>query len=100
MKSNRVNSCMWCGKITTGELMMVPKIPILEFMERKIDMLGRDRVWGEESNWSELEMDSNDEAELLIYDDLLNDMVMKRLCDQCIEDDERLTIKYYGEEEE
>ena len=99
MKNNKIRSCAWCGKYTTGELMMAPEIPILEFMEEKIDKLGRDEVWGEESNWAKLEIDSDDEAELLIYDDMLNNMVMRRLCDQCLKEDEELTNKYYGLDE-
>lgn len=99
MESNRdrrVNHCKWCGAPTEMEAMLLPETPILEFVENKIDKLGRNRVWGENSNWAVLDMDPDDEAELLVYDEMLNKVSLKHVCTKCIEDDDKLWAKYYG----
>ena len=44
-KRDRVNHCIWCGKPTVMEAMLLPETPILEFMEDKIDEHGRQHIW-------------------------------------------------------
>ena len=43
-RNRRVNHCKWCGAPTEMEAMLLPETPILEFVENKIDKLGRNRV--------------------------------------------------------
>ena len=96
MGDNKVNYCAWCGSKTMMEPMQLPSTPILEFLEDKIDKLGRQRVWGENSNWALMDMDPDDEAKLLVYDEMLSNVSLKHVCERCISEDERLYKKYYG----
>ena len=82
------------------EPMQLPETPILEFMEEKINKLGRDKVWGEHANWSKLDIDSDVEAELLVYDEMLATVSLKTVCEKCLSEDDRLYEKYYGGSEE
>ena len=66
------NHCSWCGKPTVMESMQLADTPILEFMEDKIDDYGREEIWGENADWSKLSLDSDFEAELLVYDQMLS----------------------------
>ena len=95
-KESGINYCKWCGAPTAMEQLQMANTPILEFIEEKIDKLGRNRVWSSGANWSELDLDSDDEAELLVYDELLNTITMKSVCMRCLEEDDRLWDKYYG----
>ena len=53
MADNRtVKHCQWCGAPTVMEQMQLADTPILEFVEDKIDKLGRNKVWGENSDCS------------------------------------------------
>jgi hypothetical protein len=61
-----INHCTWCGAPTVMEQMLLPQTPILEFLEVKIDLIGRDDVWGNKADWSRLNLNSDVEAELLI----------------------------------
>ena len=71
-KRSLKNYCKWCGKPTIMEEMLLSDTPILEFMEEKINEHGRKRIWGEDGDWSEEMIDSDFEAELLVYDEMLN----------------------------
>ena len=97
-KKSDINHCKWCGGKTVMERMLLSETPILEFLELKINMIGRDEVWGENSDWSELHLDSDVEAELLIYDEMLGNMGLKYVCERCLTEDDRLWDKYYGTE--
>lgn len=92
---NSLNHCQWCGAPTLMEQLQMPDTPILEFMEDKINELGRDRVWGEDSNWAVLDLDSDTEAELLVYDEMLSNISLKYVCEKCLSEDDRLWMKYY-----
>jgi hypothetical protein len=81
------------------EPMQLPQTPILEFIEDKIDKLGRQRVWGENSDWSKLNMDPDDEAELLVYDEMLSNVSFRTVCERCLSEDDRLYKKYYGDDD-
>ena len=91
-----LNHCVWCGALTPMEKMQLPSTPILEHIEKKIDKLGRNRIWGDNSDWSRVDMDSDLEAELLVYDEMLATINLKTVCERCIEEDERMWKKYYG----
>lgn len=90
-----LNHCVWCGALTPMEKMQMPQTPILEHIEKKIDEQGRKRIWGDNSDWSRVDMDSDLEAELLVYDEMLATIDLKTVCERCIEEDERLWKKYY-----
>lgn len=94
-----INYCQWCGKKTPMEKMQLPDTPILEHIEEKIDKYGRKKIWGDYADWSKLDLDSNFEAELLVYDEMLASISLKTVCEQCIKEDERLWGKYYGDSE-
>lgn len=93
------NYCTWCGKPTIMESMQLADTPILEFMEEKIDKYGREKIWGERSDWSRLDLDSDFEAELLVYDEMLSTVSKKTVCEQCIMEDDKMWKKYYGGDE-
>ena len=76
-KRSLKNYCKWCGKPTIMEEMLLSDTPILEFMEEKINEHGRKRIWGEDGDWSEEMLDSDFEAELLVYDEMLNTISKK-----------------------
>jgi hypothetical protein len=78
------------------EEMMVSDTPILEFMEEKIDKHGRNKIWGEDGDWSTQHLDSDFEAELLVYDNMLSSVSSKVVCIGCLKEDDDLWEKYYG----
>lgn len=94
---NSLNTCCWCGKLTVMEAMQLPETPILEFMEDKIDKFGRSKIWGENGDWSNVDMDSDFEAELLVYDEMLSTVSKKVVCETCLNEDDKLWDKYYGD---
>ena len=71
--------------------------PILEFMEDKIDLIGREDIWGMNGDWSLVDIDSDLEAELLIYDEMLNTLGKRIICEVCLRQDNMLYKKYYGD---
>jgi hypothetical protein len=91
-----INHCTWCGAPTVMEHMLLPQTPILEFLEVKIDLIGREDVWGDGADWSRLNLDSDVEAELLIYDEMLGNVGLKYVCERCLSEDDKLWEKYYG----
>lgn len=94
----QINYCEWCGKETESKPTHIGGTPILEDLEQRIDDFGRKEIWGEFSDWSELELESGFEAELLVYDELLQESHHKIVCDVCLKHDEVLFNKYYDEE--
>ena len=103
MKKKKFNHCSWCGKPTIMGPMILADTPLLEFMEDKIDEHGREQIWGDKSDWSKLDLDSDFEAELLVYDNMLSTVSNKVVCISCLKEDEELYNKYYergdGDEE-
>lgn len=91
-----INHCVWCGALTPMEQMQLPQTPILEHMEEKIDKMGRKRIWGDNSDWSKVNMDSDLEAELLVYDEMLATVSLKTVCERCLNEDDKLWKQYYG----
>lgn len=95
---NSPNYCAWCGIETNSQPTHVGGTPILEDLEQRIDEYGREEIWGESSDWSELNLNSGFEAELLVYDELLQESHHKIVCDVCLTHDNKLFDKYYDEE--
>ena len=95
MRRDKRNHCSWCGKPTWMEPMLLPDTPILEFMEEKIDEHGREKIWGENGDWSQVDLDSDFEAELLVYDNMLSNVSNKIVCISCLKEDDDLWNKYY-----
>ena len=87
--------CEWCGKKTTSKVYQLPDIPILEWIEIEIDKKGREKIWNNNSDWSKINLDPVFEAELMVYDKLLQNFTKKHICDKCIEQDNEMYDKYY-----
>jgi len=96
-KRDQVNHCVWCGKPTWMEAMQTPETPILEFIEEKINDYGREKIWGEDGDWSSEDLDSDFEAELLVYDQMLSNVTKKVVCIGCLKQDDELWEKYYND---
>ena len=99
-KDSKIGYCEWCAKNTKMGYSEQPNTPILEDIEERINEIGRNKVWGVNSDWSELDLDSNFEAELLVYDELMNTFSMRRVCRQCMLEDDILWEKYYSDDED
>ena len=93
----KVNYCEWCSKKTPLGKTQQAETPILEFIEEKIDLIGREDIWGVEGDWSMVDMDSDLEAELLIYDEMLNNIGQRIVCTACMIQDDMMWRKYYGD---
>tara|TARA_B100001057_G_scaffold126445_1_gene125316 strand:+ start:156 stop:491 length:336 start_codon:yes stop_codon:yes gene_type:complete len=100
LNRDKQNHCAWCGKPTHMEAMQLPETPILEFMEEKIDKHGRDKIWGEKGDWSTQNLDSDFEAELLVYDNMLCSISPKVVCIGCLKEDDDLWEKYYNQDDD
>lgn len=96
LNREKTNHCSWCGKATNMIPMSLPETPILEFIEEKIDKHGRERIWGEDGDWSQENLDSDFEAELLVYDQMLCTISKKIVCLSCLHEDDILWEKYYN----
>ena len=95
-KNSKLNYCEWCGKKTPLGKTTQPETPILEFMEDKIDLIGREDIWGIHGDWSMVDIDSDLEAELLIYDEMLNTVRKRIVCEVCLRRDDQMYKKYYS----
>ena len=100
LTNHKVNYCEWCGNKTKMGKTTQPETPILEFIEDKIDKVGREEVWGVNSDWSLMDLDSDFEAELLVYDGMLNAIDKRIVCEVCMRQDDEMYMKYYSEMEE
>ena len=97
--NQKVNYCEWCSKKTPMPPTTQAQTPILEFVEDKIDLIGREDIWGIHGDWSMVDIDSDLEAELLIYDEMLNDVKKRIVCTACIMNEEKMYDKYYSQME-
>jgi hypothetical protein len=95
-KDSKLNYCEWCGNKTPLGRTMQAETPILEFMEEKIDLIGREDIWGVHGDWSMVNIDSDLEAELLIYDEMLNMVSKRTVCEVCLVQDNKMYKKYYS----
>ena len=95
-KNSKVNYCEWCSKQTRLGKTTQAITPILEFIEDKIDLIGREEIWGEYGDWSMVDIDSDLEAELLVYDEMLNNIQKRIICEVCLRQDDEMYQKYYS----
>ncbi len=95
-KDSKLNYCEWCGNKTPMNKTIQAQTPILEFIEDKIDLIGREDIWGVHGDWSMVDIDSDLEAELLIYDEMLNTVGKRIVCEVCLIQDNKMYKKYYG----
>ena len=96
-KDSKIEYCEWCSKKTPLPPTTQAQTPILEFVEDKIDLIGREDIWGIHGDWSMVDIDSDLEAELLIYDEMLNNVKKRIVCTACIMNEEKMYNKYYGD---
>jgi len=96
-KDSKLNYCEWCGKKTPLGKTTQAITPVLEFIEDKIDLIGREDIWGEHGDWSMVDIDSDLEAELLVYDEMLTNIGKRIICELCLRTDDALYKKYYGD---
>jgi hypothetical protein len=94
--NQKVNYCEWCSKKTPMPPTTQAQTPILEFVEDKIDLIGREDIWGMLGDWSMVDIDSDLEAELLIYDEMLNNIKKRIVCEVCLRQDDKMYQKYYS----
>ena len=95
-KDSKIEYCEWCSKKTPLPPTTQAETPILEFIEDKIDLIGREDIWGIHGDWSLVEIDSDLEAELLIYDEMLNNVEKRIVCTACIMNEKKMYNKYYS----
>jgi hypothetical protein len=95
------NTCGWCHKPTDLPEIFAAEVPILEWMEEKINKycdannITREDLWGTHSDWNQLDLDEGWEMELLAYDELVATIKRKVICKECLTDDDTLFKKYY-----
>ena len=65
-------------------------------IEDKIDLIGREEIWGINGDWSLEDIDSDFEAELLVYDEMLNSFADRIVCEVCLRQDDKMYDKYYS----
>jgi|TARA_R110000744_G_scaffold1975_1_gene7765 hypothetical protein len=99
-KDKELKYCEWCGNKTSMGKTTQAETPILEFIEDKIDEIGREEVWGVHGDWSTMDIDSDFEAELLVYDEMLNTIDKRIVCEVCMRQDDEMYMRYYSEMEE
>jgi hypothetical protein len=96
-KDKELKYCEWCSKKTTMGKTQQAETPILEFIEDKIDLIGREDIWGVQGDWSMVDIDSDLEAELLIYDEMLNNIGQRIVCTACMIQDDKMWKNYYSQ---
>ena len=96
-KDKELKYCEWCSKKTTMGKTQQAETPILEFIEDKIDLIGREDIWGVRGDWSMVDIDSDLEAELLIYDEMLNNIGQRIVCTACMIQDDKMWKNYYSQ---
>jgi hypothetical protein len=94
-------TCAWCYKPTSLPEIFAADVPILDWMEERItkycddNEIDRDALWGEDSDWDELNLDENFEMELIAYDELIATVSRKTVCQECLQEYDKLWKKYY-----
>jgi hypothetical protein len=98
-------TCAWCHKPTELPKIFAADVPILDWMEEKIDVfcnkngINRNILWNNGIDWEELDLDEKTEAELLVYDKLIETVSRKTICKECLIEDDKLWRKYYHSED-
>lgn len=88
--------CEWCSVETSNKPTLMPKIPILDELEHKIDKLGREEILDYYQEDNLIETDPTTRSEIYAYLDLLNDIKYRIICDNCLHLDEENNKKYYS----
>ena len=52
------------------------------------------------ADWSTMDLDSDFEAELLVYDQMLSSVSKKTVCIGCLKEDDELWKKYYDKDDD
>jgi hypothetical protein len=99
-KKQPIKYCEWCGKKTKNDPKPYFEIPIMEWVEEKINDF--DRMEMEDPtlnhpNSDESELDDPNLIELHVYNFLLNTQKDKIICDDCFNHDNVLCNEYYEE---
>jgi hypothetical protein len=95
------NTCAWCFKPTNLFEVFAADVPILDWMEERITLycnennIDREILWGEDSDWGNIDLDENFEMELIAYDELIATVSRKTICQECLQEDDKLWKKYY-----
>ena len=69
------NNCSWCTLPTDMPVVFAAKSPLLEWLEKKIDRhaiindVHRNDIWGNNADWSKVNLGSQFEEELVFYDE-------------------------------
>ena len=64
----------------------------------KAHIIKREKLWGYDSNWNDLHLPPVLEAELSVYDELIETVSRKTICSECLKEDDKLWKKYYSKE--
>jgi len=95
------NNCSWCTLPTDMPVVFAAKSPLLEWLEKKIDRhaiindVHRNDIWGNNADWSKVNLGSQFEEELVFYDELITTITRKHICKKCLMEDQRLSNTYY-----
>lgn len=57
--------------------------------------MSREELWGDTSDWSELDLEEGWEMELLVYDELVASISQRIVCKECLIQDDNMFKKYY-----
>ena len=96
-----VKLCAWCHKQTRLPKVFAAQSPLLEWMEERINaycdekQIHREELWGEYSDWNDIELNESFEAELITYDDLTFTVDRRHICRDCLLEDDKIYKKYY-----
>lgn len=85
-------TCEWCHGPADLPRMYVPESPVLEWMEQKLIYI--DRHFGMDN-----ELTSDEEWEILVYDEMVKSVRRGNVCTICWETDQALYDKYYEDED-
>lgn len=91
MKELSINKCEWCWGEADLPKMYIPESPVLEWMEQKLIYI--DRHFGMDNK-----LTSDEELEILFYDDMVKSVRRGHVCSKCWLEDQRLYDKYYEDD--
>lgn len=85
------NVCEWCYGTADLPRMYIPESPVLEWMEDKLIYIERH---------FEGALSSDEEWEILVYDEMVKSIRRGHVCSICWETDQALYDKYYQDTDE
>ena len=83
--------CEWCHGTADLPKMYIPESPVLEWMERKLIYI---------DNHFDGILSSDEEWEILVYDEMVKSVRRGYVCSICWETDQALYDKYYEDRDE